>query len=119
LDLIHRGSINADQIFKSPSEATPFGDTWLKYQGNRGVHSVDIRFSEQIFVQKNYWKIYEALVLDFLEDFFLLDVELLAFFELFDEFEAFVADSEPPPEEATGAGEWGCDNAALEELARA
>ncbi len=55
--------------------------------------------------------------MDFLEDFFLLDVELLTFFAPFVEFEAFVADSEPPPEEAAGAGEWGCDNAELEELA--
>ena len=47
----------------------------------------------------------------------MLEVEFFAFFPPFDEFETFVADSEPPPEEAAGAGEWVCVCAVLEELA--
>lgn len=46
--------------------------------------------------------------MDFLADFFLPEFELFAFFEDFEPFEEFadfVADSEPPPEEAAGAGE--------------
>ena len=44
--------------------------------------------------------------MDFLPDFFLLEVALFTFFEPFDEFMAFVAELEPAAEEAAGAGEW-------------
>ncbi len=57
------------------------------------------------------------MLFDFLTDFFLLEVEFFAFFPPFDEFETFVDELEPPPEEAAGAGEWVCDDAVLEEPA--
>ena len=44
------------------------------------------------------------LFLDFLLDFFLLEVEFFAFFPHFDEFETFVDELEPPAEVAAGAG---------------
>lgn len=40
--------------------------------------------------------------MDFLPDFFLLEVELVVFFEPFVEFEALVAELEPPVEVAVG-----------------
>ena len=50
-------------------------------------------------------KNYEFLALVFLPVFFLLELELFAFFEPFEEFADFVKDWEPPPEEAAGVGE--------------